>query len=62
MKKQLAEDIIAFTGPIRTRIDEILKDETRLAKVARAGSEKARESALKTLNEVKQLIGIKSLF
>ncbi|MCF8357449.1 MAG: tryptophan--tRNA ligase [Prolixibacteraceae bacterium] len=62
MKKQLAEDIIAFTNPIRTRIDEILKDEAYLAKVAREGSEKACESALKTLNEVKQLIGFKSLF
>ncbi|MBN1925775.1 MAG: tryptophan--tRNA ligase [Prolixibacteraceae bacterium] len=62
LKKQLAEDIISYTEPIRDRIIEILKDETYLAKVARQGSERARESALQTLNEVKQLIGFKSLF
>jgi len=27
LKKQLAEDIVAFTSPIRERILEILKDE-----------------------------------
>ena len=62
LKKQLAEDIVAFTSPIRERILEILKDEAYLAKVARMGAEKARESAQATLNEVKELIGFKRLF
>jgi tryptophanyl-tRNA synthetase len=62
LKKQLAEDIIAFTAPIRERILEILKDEAYLAKVARIGAEKARESAQATLNEVKDLIGFRRLF
>jgi tryptophanyl-tRNA synthetase len=62
LKKQLAEDIIAYTSPIRERIIEILKDDVYLAKVARSGAEKARVSALKTLNEVKDVIGLKSLF
>jgi len=62
LKKQLAEDIVAFTSPIRERILKILKDEAYLAKVARMGAEKARESAQATLNEVKEIIGFKRLF
>ncbi|MDX9883158.1 MAG: tryptophan--tRNA ligase [Prolixibacteraceae bacterium] len=62
MKKQLADDIIQFTAPIRERILDILQDEEYLARVARMGAEKARESAQKTLKEVKQLIGVKRLF
>ena len=62
MKKQLAEDIIAYTTPIRQRIIEILDDDVYLAKVARMGAEKARESASKTLQEVKDVIGFKKLF
>jgi tryptophanyl-tRNA synthetase len=62
MKKQLGEDIISYTAPIRERIIEILEDDLYLAKVARLGAEKARESASKTLDEVKEVIGFKSLF
>jgi tryptophanyl-tRNA synthetase len=62
LKKQLAEDIVAFTSPIRDSIEQILKDDAYLAKVARMGAEKARESAQKTLEEVKQLIGFRKLF
>lgn len=62
MKKQLAEDIVNFTAPIRERILDILKDEEYMARVARTGAEKARESAQATLKEVKQLIGVKRLF
>jgi len=62
LKKQLAEDIIGYTEPIRNRIIGLLEDDAYLAKVAKAGAEKARESAAKTLVEVKKLIGIKSLF
>lgn len=62
LKKQLAEDIIAYTEPIRTRIIDILEDEVYLGKVAKMGAEKARESALATLKEVKKLIGFNSLF
>lgn len=62
LKKQLADDIIFYTDPIRTRIIDILEDDTYLAKVAKMGAEKARESALVTLNEVKKIIGFSSLF
>lgn len=62
LKKQLAEDIIGYTGPIRERIIDILKDDEYLGKVAKAGAEKARESASKTLEEAKHLIGVKKFF
>jgi len=59
MKKQLAEDIITFTTPIREKIIAIYKDESYLARVVREGAEKARESASKTLREVREIIGFK---
>lgn len=62
LKKQLAEDIIAYTSPIRERIIDILQDDAYLAKVAKMGAEKARESASKTLQEVKDVIGFRKLF
>ena len=60
MKKQLAEDIIAFTTPLREKILEISADNEYLKKVARNGAEKARESAVKTVKEVREIIGFKS--
>lgn len=62
LKKQLAEDIIGYTSPIRERIIDILKDDDYLGRVAKAGAEKARESAQKTLEEAKHLIGVKKFF
>ena len=59
MKKQLAEDICAFSTPIRERILEISADEAYLRRVASIGAEKARESAAKTLEEVRQIIGFR---
>jgi len=59
MKKQLAEDIINFNSPIRKRIINIMADDAYLARVAREGAEKARESARKTLNDVREIIGFK---
>lgn len=59
MKKQLAEDIIKFTSPFREKIIEIYNDEKYLSKVVKMGAEKARESASKTIKEVRQIIGFK---
>ncbi|MCY1636565.1 MULTISPECIES: tryptophan--tRNA ligase [Marinifilum] len=59
MKKQLAEDIINFTSPIRERILDIMQDDAYLHKVTKLGAEKARESASKTLEEVRRLIGFR---
>jgi tryptophanyl-tRNA synthetase len=57
MKKQLAEDIIKFTEPIRIRINDILSDNKYLSKVVAEGAEKARASASKTVREVREIIG-----
>ncbi len=59
LKKQLAEDMIVATAPIRERITDIEKDESYLRQVSRFGAVKARESAQKTLKEVREIIGFK---
>jgi len=59
LKKQLAEDIISFTSPIRERINDIYHDSEYLRKVVRMGAEKARESASKTVREVREILGYK---
>ena len=59
MKKQLAADINAFCAPIRERIIDIAANTEYMEKVAREGAAKARESAAKTLNEVRQIIGFR---
>lgn len=57
MKKQLAEDMILFTAPIRERIKELQADENYLKKVMEMGGEKARISASQTLKDVREIIG-----
>ncbi len=59
-KKQLAEDMIITTAPMRERILDIAKDDAYLRQVAKHGALKARESAQKTIREVRSLIGFKS--
>jgi len=59
MKKQLAEDIVKFTTPIRERITEIYNDTKYLHFVAEKGREKAVASASKTIKEVREIIGFK---
>ena len=58
-KNQIPALIEVFMPPIRERILDIRSNEEYLAKVARQGAEKARESAAKTLNEVRQIIGFR---
>ncbi|OAV70286.1 Tryptophan--tRNA ligase [Bacteroidales bacterium Barb4] len=60
MKKQLAEDINLFCAPIRERILATLSDEDYMERTARRGAEKARESAARTLREVRKIIGFKA--
>ncbi len=59
MKKQLAEDIVQFTAPIYEKIQELRHNDDYIAKVARMGAEKARASAEKTIQDVREIIGIK---
>lgn len=62
LKKQLAEDLIAFLTPIREKIESIKNDETYLGKVAKLGAEKAGESAENTLKQCREVIGFKKFF
>jgi len=59
LKKQLAEDILAVTTPIRERVTDILADEDYLRRVLAMGAERARERAARTLAEVRQIMGIR---
>lgn len=58
-KKDLAEDLITFLTPVRTRIAEMNGDDDLLRKVAKTGKEKAAESAEKTLRECREIIGFR---
>lgn len=60
LKKQLAQDLIAFTEPLRERIREIMAEPEYLRKVATEGAEQARTSARYTIEEVRQAIGHQS--
>lgn len=60
MKKQLAEDMIAFTAPIREEIQRLESNQPYLDKVIKIGEEKARVSARQTLAEVRRIIGFKA--
>jgi len=62
LKKQLATDVEVFFKPMREKISDALKNETVLAKAAKLGAEKARESASKTLKEVREIIGIRKFY
>ena len=59
LKKQLAEDMINFTSPIRERINDIYNNTEYLRKVVKMGAERARESASKTVRDVREIIGYK---
>ena len=58
LKKQLAEDMVAFISPIRERAAALQADESQIQKILKEGAEKARESASKTIAEARKAIGI----
>lgn len=58
MKKQLAEDMVAFMSPIRERALALQQDEESLRKILKDGAEKARESSRNTIAEARKLIGL----
>jgi tryptophanyl-tRNA synthetase len=62
LKKQLAEDIIKVIKPVSERIKEIDADDDYLKKVAKQGAEKAHESAIKTIKDIREIIGIKKFY
>ena len=59
MKKQMAEDMVAFITPFRTRIEDVLENEELLNRAMKTGQEKARVSASATVREVREIIGIR---
>ncbi len=59
LKKQLAEDIVTFTTPLREKIKEISADEAYIARIAKLGAEKAHASASQTIREVREIIGFR---
>ena len=62
LKKQLAEDILKVTLPIRERILEIRNDDAYIGRVVKQGAERTREIAAKTLEEVRTIMGIRKLY
>jgi tryptophanyl-tRNA synthetase len=59
LKKQLAEDMLAFVAPLSEKIKDLASNDDYLRKVAKQGAEKARESASKTIRDVREIIGFK---
>lgn len=58
MKKQLADDMIRFIAPIREKAAALQHDTAFLERVMRQGAEKARASAQKTMQLVRQVMGL----
>jgi tryptophanyl-tRNA synthetase len=58
MKKQLAEDMVAFVAPIREKAAELQSDENTLRHILKRGAEKARERASETISLARKGIGI----
>jgi len=58
MKKQLAEDMVAFIAPIRNKVDDILQNESYLQQVIEEGAAKARASAKVTIELVRTAMGL----
>ena len=58
LKKQLAEDMINFIAPIREKTNDILANDAYLVEVMEKGANKARESARKTMDLVRNAMGL----
>lgn len=61
LKKQLAEDILNVTNPIREHVNDILADEDYMRRVLARGADRARAQASKTLAEVRNIMGIRKI-
>ncbi|PKP02019.1 MAG: tryptophan--tRNA ligase [Bacteroidetes bacterium HGW-Bacteroidetes-6] len=61
LKKQLAVDMNTFVAPIRERILDVVSNEALISKIAATGREKARASASRTIEDVRRIIGFKTL-
>ncbi|MBI5325212.1 MAG: tryptophan--tRNA ligase [Ignavibacteriae bacterium] len=61
IKSIVAEAMAEHLNPIRTRYNEIRKDENKLKEILSAGAEKAQAVAFKTLRKVYKKVGFYSL-
>ncbi|NUM31797.1 MAG: tryptophan--tRNA ligase [Bacteroidetes bacterium] len=61
-KKALATDMEFFLKPIREKIAEIFQNDKLITEVAKTGAQKARESADRTLKEVREIIGFRKFY
>lgn len=57
-KEVVAEALIKYFEPIRIKIEDYQKDEKFLNDILTRGNDKARCEAVKTLNEVKEKVGL----
>jgi len=58
MKKQLAEDMVSFIAPIRSKINIIINDEKYLKELMEKGAAKASISAKATMQLVREAMGL----
>lgn len=59
LKKQLADDVIAFTAPLYDKIKSYTTDDTFLNKIMDMGKEKAHASSGETIKEVRGIVGFR---
>ena len=59
LKEQLGNDMVSFIAPIREKATDILENEKYLVEVMQKGAEKARKSAAKTMELVREAMGFK---
>lgn len=58
MKIELAEDMVNFISPIRQKAQDLLSDEKKLQQILQHGAEKARKSAVATMEIVRESMGL----
>lgn len=57
-KLVVAEALVEHIDPIRLKIDDYLKNPDYLCKILDDGNDRARETAVKTIDEVKLKVGL----
>ena len=57
LKKDLAEDMVAFVAPIRQKANDIMANETMMNSILTKGAEKANKSANATMASVRKALG-----
>jgi tryptophanyl-tRNA synthetase len=58
LKKDTAEAVVEFVGPIKARVDELMTDRAELESVVATGAERAQNVASKTVQRVYDRLGL----